>query len=208
MPTTTKRLKRFAAPPSSAAAETAPTSARTLTQLQALIVDELADLVVFGGKSEDEDNMLRAAAGHMSRRRAYGDGDVSGFVEMHSRDWRDEIAAERAHARATLPDLPKAITATERARTAVLGELRQALSEFTGNATPEEVRLMLEIMNCHQANTRGRDDFRELVIAEAFDITIHNRHTLNWVMVPPHLKDQTEAYIECLKAADVTAAGR
>jgi hypothetical protein len=202
----TKRRKRFDAPSSITAA--VPTSAQALTQLQLLIVDELADLVLFGGKSEDEDNMLRAAAGHMRRRAAYGDRDVSDHVEMFRSYWKTELAAERTHARAALPELPKPSTVTERARTAALEQLRKHLLEFLGEGTPEEISFLSEVMLNHQGICQGRDNFRLLRIAESFDITIHNGHTLNWVAVPPHLKEQTEAYIECLRAADVTAAGR
>jgi hypothetical protein len=180
----------------------APTPGRQLSPLQILIIDELADLLLYGGHDEDTIRMLSAAAGHMVRRgERHSEGFIPEAIEIDVNIWKRKLPTIQSRARATAPPTePTVNTVKERARATVLERLRKHLLEFTARSTPEEARFMLSVLEYHEGSCHGRDNFDELVIADAFEAEIRRGEFYDFVRVPSGMKRQVEKYIECLRA--------
>jgi hypothetical protein len=189
---------------------TAPAVRRELTPVQTLICDEIADMLIHGGHKEDTDCMVWAALLNMHRRH---------FGALYDTDKeRDDRARETA--RCDYPDCTAELTmewkrnkrpeqpnaepkpAAERIRAQVIDTLREEFDWFLIKGTPEEHRLLLDILQDHEGCNHGRTALDELPLAQAFEYAIGGAAP-EYLKVPRRMRKQVEHYIECLKAADM-----
>jgi hypothetical protein len=106
-----------------------------------------------------------------------------------------------AHNRTAAPEAkvgPK--TATERIRANAIDELRDRFEEFVAQGTPEEHRILSDILSIQESSTHGRDAFDELPLGAAMEGAL-DKYTGDFLRVPHNLDKQVQQYIDCLRAA-------
>jgi hypothetical protein len=186
---------------------------RELAPVQQLIADEVAEILAFGGTDDDVTSLLWAALANMHRRylgdRPLGDESPDTFVNKMVTKAMDSHKAKlsaiwRQNRRAEPGDRiePKTLTACIRAN--VIEQLRDRFASFLAEGTPEEHRIMLDILSGRDGNG-FREDMDELSIAREFDFAL-GKEAPEYVKVPSHMRATVDAYIKALKAANVRDA--
>jgi hypothetical protein len=183
------------------------TLSRALAPAQQFIADEVADMLVNGGAEEFTDLLISAAARHAFWRwasslhgpqeqdrikKAVADLGYRRFQDLKTEmiaAWREQRRAPKETAR------PEPKTVAERIRANILGDLRRAFWRFLTEATPEECRLMLDVLRDHESANHGRCAFDELPLGRAFDYVL-GKAAPDWVKVPEEIRGQVDSYIK------------
>lgn len=182
-----------------------------LTDLQALLADELSDLIVSGGRPEAVAALITAAARHANFRNfsrwledkpADLERAVSAAVQRDVTEWTAQLSVQHARNRRAEPaDEIEPKTASERIRAQVLNTLRWRFKEFLAEGSPEDHRLLAEVLSDHNAIESRRTQFGELILARAFEEQL-DTVTRCYLVVDARYREQTLDYVACLKAAD------
>jgi hypothetical protein len=191
----------------------AKAATRELTPIQQLIADEVAEMLVHGGHKDDTAGLIFAALQNMHQR-FYDNLSLphetpeelrKNVEDLARRDYPDWIAEMRMewnrNRTAKAEDKVEPKTATECIRANVIDDLRDQFRHFLTEGTPEEHRLMLEILRDQEGSAR-RGVLNELPLGQAFDYALGNSAP-EWVKVPNGMREQVDKYIECLRAADM-----
>jgi hypothetical protein len=194
---------------------TAKTAAQDseLTPIQQLIADEIGDMIARGGERADVDSVLWHALASMKRRELQRFGSTKG-KECEAEVTKDVNASfDRRKAELVLswkqnnqsepgPDHTSHAIA-HRIRAAILERLQYTFDKFLGRGTPEEHRLLLEILQDHEGCNLGPESSAELALGYAFEYQLESEQR-EYVRVPRHLRGQVDKYLACLIAADAT----
>jgi hypothetical protein len=188
-----------------------PPAQEELTPIQQLIADEIGELIMRGGAMEDVDSILWSAVACMERRRLetlrIGEKERDEMITKRVRADFDRMKAELVLSwrGASRPGKPGAQTQSNaahlRIRAMVIETLRERFECFLSEGTPEEHRLMSDILIDHESSNRGRNAFDELPLGRAFEYQVQ-AYARDYVRVPGSMREQVEQYIECLKAVD------
>lgn len=153
--------------------EPKPMPSPELAPIQKLIADEVAHLLA-DGEDTSGARLLIAAAAHHWRWRMGSETGTGNVVQRWERElmmaWREGDLDRRLH---IAPEPASSDTVTRRIRAGVITELICRFQRFLVNGTPEEHRLLAEILTTHDSCNRGRDSSDgELVLAEAFEMAL------------------------------------
>jgi hypothetical protein len=187
---------------------------RPLAQIQQLIADEVAHILVSGGHPEVTDLLLKTAYKHHQWRWAVYqyDGDDQ-LIELHMKgaldapgpnfeSWRDDLrAAWRAMKKTPPAELPMD-TATQRVRNSQIERLRESFESFLVHATPEETWLLWDALTTHESHNLNCDNFEELPLAYAFETALANG-CQDFLRVPESMRKTVKAYIAALQKAEI-----
>jgi hypothetical protein len=207
-----KPAVRSTPPPATAAVPAGAAGApeRKLTPLQQQIANDIGDLLVNGGDNKTAELLIRCAQEHSFKRRArevWGESEkeAQDFVAKCRLDTNLDLAELKLewhrNRTATAPEKLNPKSASDRIRAAFLETLREQQITFANNASPEEVSVMIEILQIHESSNRGPYYFEEMPLGMAIENTMGEYHG-NWLRVPNKLEDQVKAYINRLRAAD------
>ncbi len=203
----TTRRRRGNSPRSTASV--APTRPE-LPKIAEIICDQVADLLTHGGHQDAVRWLILAALGHYERKRFGQWVDNPAELEKHvdemlRRDLPDAHAELRMYWKqnqrkpATRPE-PKTIT--DQIRANVIGRVREEFDAFLCDATPEEHRLMYEILTTWRSSTHGTmNRGTEVTLGLAFSDQLDSP-TRSYIKVPEKLVEQVEKYVQCLMAAE------
>ncbi|MDR3739310.1 MAG: hypothetical protein P4L40_09855 [Terracidiphilus sp.] len=217
----TKQTKRTLAQEPEATAQAASKTAagpterptRDLAPVQQLIADEVGYMLVHGGHEQDTQLLVLIAFRNMWQRYYDNLGPLNETPaetrkrvgDLAGRDYPESIAELRMEWKrnraAKAEDTIEPKTATECIRANVIDTLQCRFEDFVVQGTPEEHRLMLDILQDREANG-WRDNSNELSLGKAFDYAL-GKSAPDWVKVPSEMRKQVEQYIKCLEAAEM-----
>jgi hypothetical protein len=191
----------------------APSSARgEFPNVTEQVAMEIADLLCNGGHEDDLAGLAVLAIRHHGRRVFDNQAFVDQFADKWENKWISELidatAAVKSRSNAARP---KTNSIAERIRHSVIGEASEKFHEFLHEARPEEVWFMREVLTSRgSAPTPERgmpagDD--TIPIAWAFDATI-GEEGLAYFKVPARMVASVQAYIDCLRTAEVSDDNR
>jgi hypothetical protein len=177
-----------------------------------LIADAVSEMLTTGTSEQSLDGLLRAAIEHISRRtfeRGIGTEDqnvirdyVHREIGLRLQPWRQDLIAQWRHNRRETPAMIDPKTITERIRQNFRDELEDRLERFLGDATPEEIHLLTEIMLNHES-ARPMSPvmaWSEVALGAAFQRVLDAPN--RYMAVPWRMVDQVEAYVKALRAID------
>jgi len=211
---TKRQVKTKPEPITPAAAKTAPESTvparRRLTEISDVIADEISDMLVHGGDSKETNRLIDMALRHMHRRfsalltNIMDEQERQKYTEqLVNRDfpeWRAQLTLEwKRNERMPAEVRPKPATISEQIREAAREQAREGFDTFLVRVTPEEMRLMAEILGWYESYATSAATLNKVPLAEAFSILIDTR---GYISVPERMEEQVKAYVACLKAAD------
>ena len=194
----------------------ARSSVTWLNFTQDRMIDLLADLISRGGTRRNLCLLVEACLDHQWRRE-FTRGFEPEEIKTHARKWVDKNFEEwsnqliagiqmRRILRKSLAEgkqaCPSPKSVAERIRQGYLDRLQTAFEEFMGEAEPEEVRFMVDVL----ANRRGEiaagdsGTVREVLIASNFYNTIEGGHH-SYIRVPEQIQADVEAYANALLKA-------
>jgi hypothetical protein len=182
---------------------------RELLPVQQLIADEVADMLVHGGHESDIESLIFAALGHLHSRTylqihhklgQWNDMECRDLAEpliiRHAPEWKADLSAAWVeNLRAEPRPEPADVVGLLRER--VMDRLRTEFEEFLTHGSPEDHRLMVDVLN-GVSNNSLRDASHAVTLGEEFNFQLGlNR---GYLMVPGRLRRPVEEYIESLKA--------
>ncbi len=183
-----------------------------LNGTQERLADLIGEMIISGGTRGNLLTLVEIALDHEGRRfytplmttkpAAQLEKDVSDHIERHASKWYDNLAAARA-SRKELPEEvrpePKTISDTIRANRREL--LEERFKDFMGDANPEEITFLGEVLSWHTSmHSTWGNGYESLYIANAFELEIgRNRE---YVRTPPHLTEAVEEYIKVMLKAN------
>lgn len=184
-------------------------AARPLAPIQELLADELADILVNGGHRKITDALLRTAYRHYQWRWAvnvYGAENTEKIeaimkeplVDKRFDSWRDDLLVAWRETRKTPPPEQPIATASQRVRNSWIERLGHQFDIFLSDGTPEEIVLLWDTLTTHESRTRGRSNFDELTLAEAFEDVLANNIN-GFLRVPNEMREAVLDYIHWLE---------
>lgn len=197
-----RERQKFAPRKAAASLRPATLAASPLTPFQEQVCDLAGDMILHGGDRKDVKSLLKALAAHHERRRL-GDTpsrqqDISSTVERSVAVWERRLArtwpevAEGGEAD-TAPLATQ--TASALLRSTVRDDLKESFGDFLANGTPEELRLLRDILRSHES-LRGRLD--SVALAEAFSDQIGQSN--GYIRVQAGHQGLVRRYVELLEA--------
>jgi hypothetical protein len=216
----TKRTAKTTAAPTAkpittqeaAAAATPPP--RPLTNLQALIADEVADMLTRGGHEDEINDLLWAALGHKCRKQwsvffddvEKVDGLVRKFTPQEVAGSKAELEAEwRRNSRAPTEETTEPATASQRIRARLVNQMRERFESFVMDGNPMEHWVLSEILLTHQCANRGSFEGDELPLAMAMTEQMEGI-TREFIRIPDGIRSEVERYVTLLQTAQKAAA--
>jgi hypothetical protein len=174
---------------------------------QAVLADMFGELLTTGGAPEDVENAVYAGLCHHARK-IFGpltkdfrklEKDVTEWADKHLQGWLDNLAVARAQ-RPQLPEdaRPEPKTVSDRIREAARQTVEEYLREFAAQGSPEDMRLMLAVMEIWESSHASwmQELYRESPLAEAFAYALGANET--YVKVPRRIVDHVESYVASL----------
>lgn len=190
-----------------------PRQSIELNHIQELVCDMVGDMLLHGGTKDAVNSILYGAMEHYVRRTFSAFGDpidantrVDTFIRQNHREWETELmVAWKQNQAAPKETRPEPKTVTERVREAVREELEGRLEDFMRLASPEETRLLRDVLVDWDSNATGAaNGWAEVFLATAFMYQVGEN--ARYVRVPYEMIGKVEKYIEALKAIERPAA--
>jgi hypothetical protein len=188
----------------------ASTDARTLpslTPLQLMLSDELADIVSNGSEETPSVALvLTAVAHHREYRRGGKNWQTTSTGLSNPSDWRIDLEPIWKARRLESAESQSAATATarDRLRTCVTDNMKAYFRRFIDQSTPEERDLLSHALELHYSAALP-DAFDECHLATILDAEINDRQS-TFLRVPEKLRDQMEIHLKLLIRAEKCAA--
>lgn len=171
-----------------------------------LIVDAVTEMLTRGGHPDDVDGMLRATMAHTRRRTApesNQDGPhIAEFIREKFNKWKHELIIAWSKNKKVEAPAFEANTISDRIRVNARESLWLQFATFMDQATPEEIRFLLEILNRRNDRAPGAEESGdEILLANSFEIQIQ-RDEVCYLKVPELLVKEGQKYIDALRAID------
>lgn len=116
--------------------------------------------------------------------------------------WSAELTAVRVARRQALKGdstRQKPTTVTERIRERARERLRRTMNEFLADAHPEDIRLLIEVLDGWNSAHYSQDSgYGELPLASAFERELQSNHS--YMRVPDEFAAKVDAYVKSLVA--------
>lgn len=199
-----------AAAPKAPPAPIAPAAAvRPLTNIQELLVDQLGNIILQGGKQDEVELLIQAALLHQWRLRLSAveiltEEKITVEAYEHASSWaqdwtRQLIQSWQQSAASSDPDATPDRNITELLREDVRGRLESRFEEFLAAAIPEEIRFLESVLADWDSSSLHSIDELQLEIANSFEREIGRN--VRYVRVPWKLRDKVISFVELLTKA-------
>lgn len=177
---------------------------KELTEIQKVLTDLCAEMILRGGAKNPITNLLTACLGfncrYLEDNPYVSQERIDNWVDRDIEDWRTKLEASWPKPGDPKPE-PDRSTVTKRVRDDRRGELQDSLEDFMELATPEEILLMRQVMMDWESFTRGADANLfdpEIALARAISYTFEERAHY-YIRVPDKHWELVEKYIALLE---------
>jgi hypothetical protein len=213
MPTTTTK-RTSPAPQATKTPVTRQPQRPALNETQELIIDAVSEMLAHGGHEDDVEMLIEAAMRHLEHRQLdylFNDKPEERQRIMERRinegfnGWKTDLAiAWHANKRKEFPETA-AKTVSEQIRAFGREVLNDRLEEFLRDATPEETRLLSEVLNSRNNGPIDRiKGSEEILLGMAFEFELGQNET--YIRIPRGFRERTQKYIDALRAVEDKAA--
>jgi len=197
--------------PSKPAAAAPQPKAVELTAIQELAIDIFGDMLLNGARREETELLLNALLMHQWRR-DFPDWpsdpdqaieDAQTWASNRYEDAYRELVASWPKEPAPSKE-PSLKTITDRVRFSVRNQVREALDDFLGDALPEELYLMRDILSTRESThkTAGFDTVQEIYLARAIGEATGGSYWTTYLKAPAKMVQLIRQLVDARKTIE------